>query len=455
MVCLVALTLGACETQDSSRGNGGLQPPMQGTMDTTGAPRLPEPGFAPLAGPEPPEIGARVSGAGGTSFDPMALPSDNQGRTQVAMLLPLSGRQAALGKAMQDAAQLALFSVADPSFELVFEDTGGSPQGAHDAARRALAKGARLILGPLLGTSVRAVAPLARQADVNVIAFSTDRTVAGAGVFVMGFLPRIEIERVVDYALAQGMKRFAVLAPRTAYGEVVVNEYSRIVQMAGGRVTATAFYDDNAKDYSKVVRAFAKYDSRTDDLRRQLQNLDQRDDEVAARAREKLQGRQTAGGLAFDVLLLPDGGRRLLALAPLLPFYDVDQRRVQFIGTGAWDDPNLWTEPALRGGWFAASEPGARQDFVSQYQETYGRQPPRLATLAYDAAALAAVLAWGGPNGFTTSRITNASGFVGADGIFRFSPSGLIERGLAVLEVVPSGPRVVDPAPKDFRGLTN
>ena len=110
-------------------------------------------------------------------------------------------------------------------------------------------------------------------------------------------------------------------------------------------------------------------------------------------------------------------------------------------------------EPALVGGWFAASPPDARGHFDSRFRATYGHAPPRLASLAFDAAALAAVLAKSGPDPFTTEAIQNPRGFAGVDGLFRFTADGLVQRGLAVLEVGPQGNTVVSPAPTSFSDL--
>jgi hypothetical protein len=156
----------------------------------------------------------------------------------------------------------------------------------------------------------------------------------------------------------------------------------------------------------------------------------------------------------MDALLLPEGGDRLKALAPLLPYFDVDPAQVKFLGTGLWDEPGLGTEPALDGGWYAAPPPNARADFEKRFTTLYRHPPPRLATLGYDATALAAVLARNpaGPD-FSAPALTNPSGFSGIDGIFRLRPDGLVQRGLAVLEVHRGAPTVVDPAPESFQEL--
>jgi branched-chain amino acid transport system substrate-binding protein len=343
-------------------------------------------------------------------------PGADASKVKVALLVPLSGSNAALGQAMLDAAQLAVFEVSAPNFDLLPRDTQGTPEGARAAATAALADGAKLILGPVFAADVAAVRPVAAAANVNIIAFSTDWTTAGGNVFLMGFTPFRQVERVVSYTRAQGITRFGVLAPSTPYGNVVVDSMSQAAGRYGAEVTRVGRYAPD-QDIAPAVQAFAADPS-------------------------------------YQAVMLPDGGPTLARVAQALPF---QRGQVRLLGTGLWDDPNVGREPALVGGWFAAPSPEARMAFERRFQTAYGRQPPRIASLAYDAAALAAVLAKvpsrQGP-AYDAQTLRNPSGFAGIDGIFRFRQDGLAERGLAVLEVTQGGARVVDPAPETFQAVT-
>lgn len=382
-------------------------------------------------------------------------PAEAETRPVVALLLPLSGSSAAAGKALLDAATVAAFDVGDDSFILLPRDTGGTPEGATAAAKDAIEAGARLIIGPLFGAEVPAVAALARPAGVNVIALSNDRSVAGSGVFVLGITPQTQIERIVGFARSRGLQRIAALLPGNTFGSTVEEALRRTAAAGATQVGQIERYDPAAGDATAVVRRFAAYETRRAALLQQRRELESRDDEIARQALRRLDGIDTLGEVGFDSVLLPDFGDRLLALAPLLPYYDVDPGRVRFLGSALWEDSRVTREPALIGAWFPAPPPEARSDFAKRFQEVYGREPPRLATLAYDAVALAAVLARAGDQpDFSQAAIVNPNGFAGSDGIFRFSPAGVAERGLAVLEVRRDGFRTISPAPQDFRATT-
>jgi ABC-type branched-subunit amino acid transport system substrate-binding protein len=372
------------------------------------------------------------------------------GDTKVALLLPLSGREGGLGQQLLDAAELALFDLSDEQFELVPIDTGGTPDGARAAAERAVGIGARLILGPLFGTEAQAVAPVARQAGINVVTFSNDQTVADDNVFVFGFLPRPQVNRMFAFAAAKGARRFALLAPRGGFGDTIADELRNAARLHRAQVTKVEMYDPAGGDLNPVLRRFVDFDRRAAALAAEKRQYEGKTDEVSRQALRRLEGLQGIGDIGFDALILPEGGERLRYLAPLLPDFDIDAKTVKILGTVLWDDPALAAEPTLSGTWFVAPPPEARSEFEAAYERAYRRRPPRLATLAYDMVAMAAVLARMEGKNFSRAALMTPTGFAGVDGLFRFLPDGRTERGYAVIEIGDSQRRIVDPAPETF-----
>jgi branched-chain amino acid transport system substrate-binding protein len=381
---------------------------------------------APVAPPQSAITGAR-------SPPPPTSALHAAGPAKVALLLPLSGANAELGKAMLEAAQLALFTTASDQLTLVPRDTAGTAEGAAAAARSAISDGAMLILGPLLAAEVEAVKPVARDAKINVIAFSTATQLAGGNVFLMGFLPRQEVVREVSYAREKGLSRFAALAPNSPYGHLMTDTLREAAAASGGSVVKVEYLDPRAADPAAAVKRLLS----------------------SSAPATSAPGVSAAPPVsAFDALLLPEGGAQLKQIARQLREAGLDPAQVRLLGSGLWDDPSIAGEPALDGGWFAASPPESRREFVSRFQATYGHPAPRLASLAFDAAALAAVVGASGGERFSHEAILNPRGFSGVDGLFRFTPQGLVQRGLAVLELEPQGNVAVSPAPQDFQDFS-
>jgi branched-chain amino acid transport system substrate-binding protein len=346
---------------------------------------------------------------------PAPPPVPANGKIEVALVLPLSGANAPIGQALLNAAQMALFDSGSDQLELLVRDSGGTAETSAASVHSAIDAGARLILGPLLAAEVEAAKPVAAAAQVPMIAFSNTFSLAGSGAWLLGFDPRQEVERVVVFAHAHGRNSFAALAPSSPYGDIAVAALREAAQLAGANVGTVTRYDPAAASFAPAAQEFAS----------------------------------AANGP--DAVLIPEGGARLRAIAPLLAFNGIDPDKVKFLGTGLWADQSLGTEPSLEGGWYAAPAPEARADFETRYKTLYQQSPPFLATLGYDAMALASVLAKAKPGGdFSIEALTNPNGFAGLNGIFRLRTDGIAERGLAVLEAHRAGSTVVDPAPQSF-----
>ena len=391
-----------------------------------------------------------------TAAKPEQTPAGPQ-EARVALLLPLSGPSAPLGKAMLDAAQLSMFELADKTFTLLPYDTKGTAAGAQAAATAAIKARAQLILGPLHASAVKGATPLAREAGISIVAFSNSREVAGDGVFILGFVPRQQVKAIVGYALAEGLSRFAVLAPNDAYGTEVVNATRTVAESVGGLVVRTMYYATDAADLSGQVKAFSNYTTRHQALLAQRKALEEKGDEISLRALRRLEKIDTIGPLPYDAVLLPESGERLRTLSSLLSYYDVDQPAVQLLGLRSWDlISNLGSEPALIGAWFAGTPEEERSHFGVRFKKAFGRTPPRLASLAYDATALAVVLAQGetGPD-YSVTALTDENGFLGVDGIFRLRPEGIAERAFTIQEVTRKGVNSRRSAPQSFTTVTN
>ncbi len=367
--------------------------------------------------------GSQPSESDMAGADKIFAPGAEDGKaTRVALLLPLSarGKFGRVAKSLKSAAELALFDSGSSDILLIPKDTGGTPEGARKAASEALSDGAEIILGPLFAGSVTSAGAVSRARNVPVIGFSTTASVAGNGVYLLSMTPQEEVGRIIDYTMKRGKSRFGALIPRGGYGDVVLSAFERAVQRRGGAVVAVERYAPNAGSMTEPAAKLARY---------------------AKGSNPKI-----------DAILLAEGEPLLRSLAPLLPYNNVDIKRVKLIGTGLWGNPAITSEPALLGGWFPGGDPAQRRNFERRYKEVYGARPVAIAALAYDAVKLVSRLAADAPRGqrFTPERLENPQGFTGVNGLFRFNSSGRPEHGLSILEVTSNGFRVIESGRNHF-----
>ncbi len=451
---VLSIGLAACNATTSitdllgmQRDGAPVETANQPGTDTVDPMSAPDQGLIPDANPWPSE--AALPEGEGAQLPTLYNDDAAIFEKRVALLLPLSGQHADLGKAMRQAAELAMFDIAGDDFVLMPIDTQGTYQGGQNAARQAVDAGAKMILGPLFADSVSGASEVAKSANVPVVAFSNNRRVAESGVWVNGLIPEDQIARAVGYATSQGRFRFAALLPQNDYGRQISGTLNSAVSRVGGSLGRVAFYQPGSESLQQTIRDFANYDARRANLRAHKAQLEADGSAGSKRALRRLEGIDTFGELDFDALILPATGGDLRQVSALLAYFDIDPSVVQFIGTFGWNDPGLFSEPALKGGIFAAPNPENWDLFASRFERTFAKQPPRISSLAYDSTALAALMARD-ENAMSRDALTNPNGFVGVDGIFRLTVDGQSERGYAIMQIGPDGAKVVAPAPATF-----
>lgn len=358
---------------------------------------------------------------GGAPPSPIAQPLTPPGETfgagqrRVALILPLTqqGSPSTVGQSLRNAAQLAIIESGENVVTVLVKDDQSTPEGARLAAEAALAEGAEVFIGPLFSSSVREVGRVARAANRPVIAFSTDTTTAGRGVYLLSFLVEGYVDRIVAFAASRGKRSFAALAPENDYGNVALARFQQTAAARGVRVQAIERYQPGAP----------------------------------------LPAAQRIGAVAgqIDALFIPEQADQMAAVSQALTTAGVNPARVQILGTGLWNDARVLRLPILQGAWFSAPENAGFNNFAAKYRSRFNADPTRISTLAYDAMSLVAALSQlQGAQGLNNATLTNSSGFNGADGLFRFRPDGQNERGLSVLQIRDGSTNVVSPAPRSF-----
>lgn len=338
------------------------------------------------------------------------LPSDQQ-RHRIALLVPLTGPNAAAGQSIANATTMALLDTSAKTIRITTYDTAPGPAAA---ASRAVADGNRLILGPVQADDVAAIATVARAARIPLISYSSDAQVAARDVFVMGTTPDNAIARTVAFARSRGALRFGLLAPNGDYGARASVAFNAAVKSSGGSVVASSTYD--------------------------------RSNTSILSAAQRLRSRGT-----FDAILVADGARFAVLAAPRLKPAAASSPRL--LGTELWSGESAIAKtPALRGAWFAAVSDTRFRQFSESYKARFGAAPYRLATLGYDSVLLTVRIGrdWKPGTAFPAARLTDRDGFLGLDGPFRFGAGGLIERALEVREARANGLSIVSPAPERF-----
>ena len=342
----------------------------------------------------------------------------------VALLVPGGSGQATddlLARNLENAARLAISDLQGVKIDLRVYNTAGIPAQAASVAVDAVNDGAKIILGPFFAAEANEVGVAVASRGVNVLSFSNNTDIAGGNVFVLGPTFQNTAGRLVRYAASQGRNRIAVVYDQNLVGEVGRRSVEQAAANAGATIAGFASYPFSQEGIVAAVPALVSMIK-------------------SSGANAVIFTADTAGALPLVTQLVSESG--------------VDPAVIRYMGLTRWDIPaGTTTLPGLQGGWFALPDPSLTRQFNGRYSAAYGEQPHGSAGLAYDGiAAIGALVKAGKADALTTSGLTQGSGFVGVNGIFRLRSDGTNERGLAIAQIQNGQIVIVDTAPNAFSG---
>ena len=171
---------------------------------------------------------------------------------QIALLLPISGKNATAGKAVQNGFFGAYFAATsgleDEQRIAVYDIASG---GVAAAYAQALEDGAEFVVGPLLRRNVQT---LAREPVLPVpilsLNYLPDEMTAPPGFFQFALAPEDEAASAATRALADGAVKAVALYPDNDWGRRVMNSFANELEGNGGLLLDHRSYQTGTQDFS-------------------------------------------------------------------------------------------------------------------------------------------------------------------------------------------------------------
>jgi len=309
----------------------------------------------------------------------IALRSQNAGAANpnaVGAILSLSGRARRVGElALRGLMQAAGLPPKGPSApdapSVVFRDDAGDVARAVQAVDE-LANVHRVIaiIGPMDAQIAAAAGRRAQELSVPLIALTPAGAVPSAGEYVFRYFPTPDAEAraLAVAARSRGARSFAVLYPNNAYGQAMLQAFTREAARQGLTQAKALAYTPGATSFGAEADALSK--------------------------------------TPFDVLFVPDSAEQVALVAPALAAAGLwstaaddrapnNGRAIGLLAPSVGFHPNL---PRLAGRYlqgarfavpfYAQAVEGPAQEFVAQFQETFGSAPDAFAAYAHDAYRL-------------------------------------------------------------------
>ena len=290
-----------------------------------------------------------------------------------------------------------------------------------------------IFVGTLTSKTTQVVKKFCKQ-KIIFFSFSADKNLADECVFLINFFPEDDLAALFDFFPKDS--KVALLYPENYYGNNINKIIDPIALNSKSIIVSRASYNEDLSDARSAIKELGKYELRKFELDRQKKLLKNKDDEISKNALKKIQKFETVGNVDFTHIILPDYSIRLLEIAPLLPFYDVDPNKVQFVGTGVWDDVLFFDEPSLQGAIFSGIEKSKREQFINDYFDVYHTSPMRTATIPFDLMGIISYIIDNNLSVEEVYSLLNDSNikFDGIDGKFFFKNNSIF-RELDILQI--------------------
>lgn len=319
--------------------------------------------------------------------------------TRIGAVLPLSGRHRAVAEKTLKGLQLGLgiFGQPQSDFQLAIIDSEGNPDAARRAVERLVTEDHVIaIVGSLLSRTAVSVASKANDLGLPNIALSQKAglTEIGPYVFRNALTSEMQVRFLVQEAMKQGLRKFAILYPNDPYGVEYANIFWDEVLANGGEIRAAQAYGSGETDFShEVERMVGTF------------YLEGRQDEYRLRFQEWLKKNKTFNSritppdsllppiVDFDALFVPDSAKAIGQIAPMLAYHDVGN--IKLLGTNLWNTPNLLQRGGqhVNGSLFVdnvvTNDPQFKNsEFYRSFKSVFGYEPGVFEAQGYDSGLL-------------------------------------------------------------------
>lgn len=405
----------------------------------------------------------------------------------VGVLLPMSGRHKGVGRSALQAIRVALglrgkSLTTSSGLKLVIGDTKSDGVKAAEAVDSLVIKhGVQAILGPIFTYEAEPAAFRAQALGVPLLTISRDENLPRVGEFVFrnGVTDLDQVQALVAHAMdVKGMRTFAILYPRNAYGENLMNLFWDEVLRRGGEIRGVEAYDVDATTFTGQVKRLVgrqELELRADYRRAVNECEEEKDPYRQARCKSQV-AKEIKPLIDFEGLFIPHYPPTLSMISAALAAEDIiveqDPRRLRVIertigrkvtpvtllGANGWNSAKVLdrsgrnVENAIFTDWFFENaDERVTAEFVLEYRKRYQRTPrPYPEALIYDSAKILAQVMAEKPAGREDVRqlLRRVTGFAGVTGQTTFDGTNVATRQIRILTIKDGQIEAVSVAPK-------
>ena len=332
-------------------------------------------------------------------------------KIKIGLLVPLTGKNAEIGKSIIKATQLAINRINNSTIEMHPKDTKSNPNDTLRAAKELNELGIKIIIGPVFNDSLTYLNELK---DVTFLSLTNKSNNTSKNIISTGINATSQLKTIKKFIEINKIKKTIFLTPNKSYK----NEIEKAIINSRLKITQNYIYDSDPTKLTSQIEKITNYGRRKQNLEDEITRLEKSDESNKERLIEKLKKRDTLGSINFDSIIIADFDESLKSVTTSLLYTDVSPKKKYFITLNQWFDESLLKETSSQPIYFPSINKKNYEDFTIEYFEKFEKYPNQLSFLSFDLVGLVYYLILKNDSIIDEKIFSNKNIFKGKVGIF-------------------------------------
>ena len=290
----------------------------------------------------------------------------------IGLLVPLSGEYKDIGNTIVNSTRLAVDSINDKRIKILPRDTQSDPEKTLKVAKDLyLNTGTKIIIGPIFNSSTKFLGNLP---EVTFLSFTNKLINNKSNVISAGVNAISQVEAIKKFQKINNLESTFFLIPNNDFKFEIENAISK----TRIKLKEKFIYESDPTELTGQIEKVTRYSQRKQNLIDEIVRLKKSSDPNKDIKIEKLEKKDTLGGINFDSVIIADFDENLKSVATSLLYTDVSSKRVNYITLNQWFDKSLLEEISLQPIFFPSVNKKNYDKFIEDYQKKFEDIPNQI-----------------------------------------------------------------------------
>ena len=302
-------------------------------------------------------------------------------RIKIGLLVPLTGKNSEIGHSIIKSTRLAINKINNLSIEIVPRDTKSNPKDTLRAGKELAKLGIEIIIGPVFNENLIYLDELA---DVTFLSLTNKNDNFSKNIINAGINATSQLNTIKKFLKLNEIKKTIFLTPNINYQ----NEIEKAISASKIKIIKNYIYNTDPTKLTQQIEKITRYDIRKQNLKDEIVRLEESNKSNKERLIERLNKKDTLGGVKFDSIIIADFDESLKSVTTSLLYTDISPKKKYFITLNQWFDKSLLEEASAQPLYFPSINKKNYEDFSIEYFEKFNQYPNQLSFLSFDLVGL-------------------------------------------------------------------